>query len=296
MSDVFELFEWSRHEGGYQIVDKIPHPIVGGLRLTNRDDDIQPEFVEPRRFQRPERMIIPIHPRAKRIPYHPLSRQYSGLLKTAATIDLANESSVLAFTNAHGFLGVNFVSVPIRADVKTRTIFVPAEAPTEERLLDWIEQITAFQRASHDVDAAWGGKAERDVYDRLNTGLQVYAPERVWWDATTHENRWGPVPVSLLGVLWHQLAQSFTYQLSFRSCRVCRRQFQIGGRDTGKRSDSEFCSQACKSKDYRERKVQAQHLAAQGVSLSAIAEKLRTDVRTLRHWVGVTTKRRTKGR
>jgi hypothetical protein len=296
MTDVFESLEWWTHEGGYRIVEQVPALNVGGLRLVNRDGHFQPEFVDPQKFQRPERLILPLRSDASRISYRPLSREFSGLFKIASTIDVTNDQSLLSFANKFGFLGIARSSVPRRIEAQIRTVVVPSETTTQERLIDWREQITAFQRVSRDVPAARRVKAERDLYDRLNSGLQVFAPQRVWWDARAGRHRLSPAPVSLLGVLWYQLALNLTDQASYGSCQVCGRPFQIGGGDMGKRSDSDFCSQACKSKDYRARKAKARRLVKRGAKLVAIASQLRTDVPTLQRWIDVATPPKPKGR
>jgi transposase len=46
-----------------------------------------------------------------------------------------------------------------------------------------------------------------------------------------------------------------------------------------------FCQDACKSKDYRDRKAKAQEMAAEGMSAKATAEEIQTDVATVKKWI-----------
>jgi C4-dicarboxylate-specific signal transduction histidine kinase len=51
----------------------------------------------------------------------------------------------------------------------------------------------------------------------------------------------------------------------------------------------EFCSDACKSRNYRDRKDKAQRLKAQGQTVAAISKELDTPAATIKNW---TTKRK----
>ena len=57
------------------------------------------------------------------------------------------------------------------------------------------------------------------------------------------------------------------------------------GPGIGARADAQFCSDKCRSKDYRERKKRARQLADRGFKLSRIAKELRSNNATVRGWL-----------
>jgi hypothetical protein len=95
-------------------------------------------------------------------------------------------------------------------------------------------------------------------------------------------------PDSLIGCLWLQVAQALSQQKQYRTCLApgCGRPIEVS-RDPlmGARSDIQFCSDACKSRDYRYRKTEARRLAGEGKTLAQIAKALSRDVATIRRWV-----------
>lgn len=89
-------------------------------------------------------------------------------------------------------------------------------------------------------------------------------------------------PVSLLGALWLQaiLAGGRDY----RECATCSQPIEIS-RLGGARTDARFCSNACKTKDFRDRRAEARRLAASGMRTNEIAKRVRSDVATVRRWL-----------
>lgn len=61
-------------------------------------------------------------------------------------------------------------------------------------------------------------------------------------------------PQDLISGLWLQLAQAITGNKDFRQCRQCGEWFEVHMSIT--RSDRAYCSNACRSKAYRQRKTQ----------------------------------------
>jgi hypothetical protein len=76
------------------------------------------------------------------------------------------------------------------------------------------------------------------------------------------------VPDSLLTGMWLQFARAIEGNKEFRACRECGRWFELSHRQAdGRTKRREFCSDPCKSKDYRKRKDHAaKELAAKPVS------------------------------
>ena len=88
---------------------------------------------------------------------------------------------------------------------------------------------------------------------------------------------------SLLGAVWFQLADAVTHDRVFSSCRECQKWFAVGPEVA--RSNRRFCSNACRSKAYRERQDRARRMCTAGKTFEEIAEALDSDVPTVRRWI-----------
>lgn len=62
---------------------------------------------------------------------------------------------------------------------------------------------------------------------------------------------------NLIGFMWLQLSLSIEGDLKYRKCVVCKKTFRLDHRNRGK--PRRFCSDACKSKDYRNKKKAKNH-------------------------------------
>ena len=96
-------------------------------------------------------------------------------------------------------------------------------------------------------------------------------------------------PRSLLAAMWLQFALALRSAKEFRECKFCLRLFEISTEQTGFRSHREFCSDTCKTKDYRRRKQTAVKLARKGLPVSEIADRIETDKSTIRSWLSMST-------
>src|SRR3989442_442659 len=83
----------------------------------------------------------------------------------------------------------------------------------------------------------------------FNIHLQ-HVQGRMLFDAKA-EPRLSFAPLTLLSAMWLQLALSVVGDKEFRACKLCRRLFEISTEQTGYRKHREFCSESCKTKDYR---------------------------------------------
>jgi hypothetical protein len=92
-------------------------------------------------------------------------------------------------------------------------------------------------------------------------------------------------PLTLIAAMWLQLALAVTGEKQFVACKFCGRMFEISTEDTGFRRHREFCSDSCKTKDYRKRKRTALRLDQEGEQLRDIAAKTGTDIVTIRGWL-----------
>ena len=85
--------------------------------------------------------------------------------------------------------------------------------------------------------------------------------------------------------MWLQFAKAIASKRKYRPCKDCSGWFEVSTDDTGKRINREFCSDPCKSKNYRRRKAEALAVPkTQGTSIAAIAKKLGTDPETIKTW------------
>lgn len=93
-------------------------------------------------------------------------------------------------------------------------------------------------------------------------------------------------PVSLLGAIWLQFAAAVEERRNFEKCKNCGRPFEISrAASIGKRADAKFCSTRCRVGSYHLRIEQARRLAKSEVPLAKIAEKVGSDVATVRRWL-----------
>jgi hypothetical protein len=71
------------------------------------------------------------------------------------------------------------------------------------------------------------------------------------------------VPNTLLDAMWLQFARAIEGDKEYRACKECGRWFEISDRQADRRTKRrEFCSDPCKSRDYRKRKDRAAKEAA----------------------------------
>ena len=92
-------------------------------------------------------------------------------------------------------------------------------------------------------------------------------------------------PRTLLAAMWLQLAFSLAGDKDFVKCKFCKRQIEISTAESGFRTNREFCSQTCKTNDYRKRRRQALKLMKQGKPVSRIAKVVATKPETVRRWL-----------
>jgi len=113
---------------------------------------------------------------------------------------------------------------------------------------------------------------------------------------TTGDPRLTIEPSTLIAAMWLQLALDVTGGKRFVACKFCRRVLEISTGPTGFRSHREFCTVACKTKDYRRRKRTAMQLAEGGASLTAIADRIDTNKATIKKWLAASRTRGNRGK
>lgn len=117
-----------------------------------------------------------------------------------------------------------------------------------------------------------------------NQHLEKRISPRILWE-DRRRRRWSLyfTPISLIGAIWLQFAQSVTQEKDYRRCRQCESWFEIDHYTA--RTNRYFCSNACRSKAYRMRQSKARELYGQGMGLAEIAGQLGSDEATVSRWV-----------
>jgi endogenous inhibitor of DNA gyrase (YacG/DUF329 family) len=118
----------------------------------------------------------------------------------------------------------------------------------------------------------------------VNSALREMAAPRLRWVAAERSYRLALEPLSLIGALWLQAAASVSDPKTFRRCPTCGRPIEIS-RFGGARTDAMFCSDACKSRDYRARRAEAVRLRDAGVPVEEIAARLRRTPDRIEKWL-----------
>jgi hypothetical protein len=175
----------------------------------------------------------------------------------------------------------------VEADMATAG---PREARVVARALPDVDQGELRWYRSHPESLAMyrsgnlAAAALLSVQAIVNQRLERRISPRILWD-DMHQNGWSLyfVPNNLVGALWLQLSQSITQEKDYRRCRQCDKWFEIDHYTA--RTNRYFCSNACRSKAYRDRQIRARALFAGGMSYRTIARELGSDVETIKGWI-----------
>ena len=218
--------------------------------------------------------------------YRPMDRDHAALFQEFAELDYRSTESILKFAKQYGGLG-------LVAQNQTVKVPIPSNPPGAfrwhsafgESYLQWAFEICLMReglRYAEDKPQETGEfKRLKWLFDRHLQHVQGrlgFGP--------TREPRLVLEPLTLISAMWLQLALAITGDKEFVACKFCRRLFEISTQQTGYRRHREFCSDSCKTKDYRKRKRTALRLAKAGDRLRDIAAKTSTDSATIRAWIG----------
>jgi hypothetical protein len=91
------------------------------------------------------------------------------------------------------------------------------------------------------------------------------------------------VPQTLLAALWLQLARAIDTDKTYRRCKACPRWFEVSAGNS--RTDRLFCSDACKSRDYRAKKQEAIRLRGEKWTPQQIAKELGATPEVIKRWL-----------
>lgn len=121
------------------------------------------------------------------------------------------------------------------------------------------------------------------VQEIVNKHLEERVSPRLLWEQDRSRLGLYFVPGSLIGALWLQLAQAINGNKKYARCQECGTPFEVSPETA--RTSKLFCSNACRSKAYRERIAEAQRLHAEGRGVEEIADILGSDVKTVEGWL-----------
>jgi hypothetical protein len=116
---------------------------------------------------------------------------------------------------------------------------------------------------------------------QMNTGTN--ADIMVRWCPDSRGMRLYVRMLGLNDAVWFQFAQAVIGNKDYRQCRTCGKWYELHP-DTA-RTNRLSCSDACRSKFYRQRQAEARRLAAQGMLLAEIADQLKADPLTIQEWI-----------
>ena len=182
---------------------------------------------------------------------------------------------------------------------------------SDQTLLDWLAAASEEFRATHgrriglsllrDPKRMRANKEEKELRagrhsrslslgallvarEIIDQQLQVRTAARCLYDQKEKEVRVFIVPFDLLGALWLQ-ASRFDSTHHSRCCQCGKWFLSSPEKRISRRRGAKFCSDPCKSRSYR-RKIQvAQGLAAEGVPVTDIAERLGSEITTVKGWI-----------
>ena len=122
------------------------------------------------------------------------------------------------------------------------------------------------------------------VQQLVNRHLTNRVAPQMMWDDGWRRLGLHVIPIGLIGAIWLQFARAVTGNMQFRQCGRCEKFFELS--PNASRTNKLFCSNACKTRSYRERQTEARQMHTAGISVEQITAKLRSDVKTVRRWVG----------
>ena len=269
--DALVDFEWKRAgEGNYAWVTPAPEQLVtekGAILAGTRN---------PRWLSKPWPLLVEAEG-ATKIRYRPF-REATGLFKEFSETP-TTRSGIIAFAERYGPLGQ---WLDYRDGAK------PAKGEPRHRadgVSGWVDEIRDVGNTLRLWTQSFAD-AQDNARKIVNGKLRELVAPQLEWTRSGASLQLSYAPRNLLGVIWTQVALSLSYEAEYPRCQHCSRPFEVAkGPETGQRSDSIFCSNKCKSADYRARKNQALQLANEKVPLKRIAREVRSDAKTVRRWI-----------
>ena len=222
--------------------------------------------------------------------FRPMERENAALFRVFADLDPFNLDEIKSFVGKHGWLGG---ARQFQLHKKRDGSFHRAEG--EPHTL-WISEIKKIR------EAIWLWEHPRVRAGELGKWLWLFDTHLQHVQGRMIAAGDKPpqlkiAPMHLLSAIWLQFALAVAGDKHYVGCKTCDRQIEISTAQSGYRTNREFCSNSCKTQDYRKRKREALRLARRGEGLVAIAKSIDTERKTVRGWLNAfKDKQRTRGR
>ena len=205
--------------------------------------------------------------------YHPMERKHATLFLTFARLEWRDRDAIQQFATTYGLLGL-----------------AGRDVQAGEPHLIWASEILHMRDA---INLSRNRTSKRNVHKLTWLFERPHhlrsAEGRMVFDETVGSAQLRFEPRTLLAGMWLQMAMALARDKQFGDCKQCGKPFDVSTTETGSRTDREFCSDSCKTKDYRRRKRVARQLSEEGSSLSAIADQIKTKKATVRRWLAAAT-------
>jgi hypothetical protein len=220
---------------------------------------------------------------------HPMDREHATVFRRFAELAATNTDAILAFVREYGWLGV--APRPHQSFPRADGSYHYAEG--EPHLL-WVVEIAKMREAIWLWEHPEFVDRERRKLEWLFDSHLQHVQGRMRFGADGL-GQLRIAPTTLLAAMWLQLAMAVAGDKEFVKCKFCARQIEISTAESGFRTNREFCSLSCKTKDYRLRKRTALRLAADGLPTSQVAARIQTKTATVRRWLTARTSRSGRG-
>jgi hypothetical protein len=264
------LFSWGVHPSGYFWEQKrVKHePVAAHLAPSNHSELPSAWY------------LVPCNPSELPRTYQPL-QEFNGLFRTFSELAPTRES-IQGFANEYGWLGLwslpremRYVGAESFMQWTHEVLRINPLVTLWEALrigddiqiakfLRWRDDEIIYELGSDwtgtitraDLPQAWLCPGElitpawHVLQRHLNEAVSIHPTAPSLAMSPEGKLRLWLRPQNLASGLWLQFASAVSENHSLRSCHVCTRWFQVGP-DGDRRTDAEFCSNACRQKKYR---------------------------------------------
>jgi hypothetical protein len=161
------------------------------------------------------------------------------------------------------------------------------EVDDDDKRYSWGYDLLRTEAEGQPVAAVQSGEvlvpALLFVVRAINEGIQRNNGPLLWWDDRRGKIVYQDLPFNLYGAVWFQFAQAVHLGRQARRCRVCGTWFEVAA-EAG-RTDRVICSDACRTRSYKERRERAAQLHRDGMPVKQIASEVGSDLKTVRGWI-----------
>ena len=154
------------------------------------------------------------------------------------------------------------------------------------RMRGWVVHTDSYEprETTERLRSEWIETALYFLQTIVNEKLSEHAIGRPVLQSRGHGRLgWEHLPSSLLGALWLQFADAIATNRNFNQCLFCKRCFEVAP-DLARR-DKLYCSQTCRTRAYRTRRIEAKRLYALGSTVEELAQRFGSDPAIVRRWL-----------